>query len=256
MNFLVSEIVEYFYAFLLPFARLSAFTLAVPIFSLEAFNLRFRILFAAILSFFAMEFTNFNAQEVDTISLIWLVITQIFIGLFAGFSLQIVSGAVAVGGQAISNSMGLSMANMMDPNLGNVPIIAQFLIILSSFIFLAVDGHLILVQLLIQSFESFPIGQALTLNSVYEIFISWTPLMFMGGLVLALPLMISVLLVNAGLGMITRAAPSLNIISVGFPAILLAGFFLLMFSMPGVMQRIGRFWDSGFDLLANIFGIS
>ena len=254
MNFLVTEIVEYFYAFLLPFARISAFTLAVPIFSLEAFNLRFRILFAAILTFFAMEFTNFNAQEIDIISLIWLVINQIFIGLFAGFSLQIVSGAVA-GGQAVSNSMGLSMANMMDPNLGNVPIIAQFLIILSTFIFLAVDGHLILVQLLIQSFESFPIGQALTLNSVYEIFISWTPLLFMGGLVLALPLMISVLLVNAGLGMITRAAPSLNIISVGFPAILLAGFFLLMFSMPGVTQRIGRFWESGFELLANIFGI-
>ena len=97
MNFLVSEIVEYFYAFLLPFARLSAFTLAVPIFSLEAFNLRFRIIFAAVLTFFAMEFTNFNAQEVDLISLIWLVITQIFVGLFAGFSLQIVSGAVAVG---------------------------------------------------------------------------------------------------------------------------------------------------------------
>ena len=144
-----------------------------------------------------MDLTNFNAQEIDTISLIWLVITQIFIGLFAGFSLQIVSGAVAVGGQAVSNSMGLSMANMMDPNLGNVPIIAQFLIILSTFIFLAVDGHLIIVQLLIQSFASFPIGQGLDLNSVYDIFSTWTPLLFMGGLVLALPLMISVLLVNA-----------------------------------------------------------
>lgn len=256
MNFLVNEIVEYFYAFLLPFARISAFTLAVPVFSLDAFNLRFRIIFAAILTIFAMDLTNFNAQEIDTISLIWLVITQIFIGLFAGFSLQIVSGAVAVGGQAVSNSMGLSMANMMDPNLGNVPIIAQFLIILSTFIFLAVDGHLIIVQLLIQSFASFPIGQGLDLNSVYDIFSTWTPLLFMGGLVLALPLMISVLLVNAGLGMITRAAPSLNIISVGFPAILLAGFFLLMFSMPGVIQRIGKFWESGFELLANIFGIT
>jgi flagellar biosynthetic protein FliR len=256
MNFLVNEIVEYFYAFLLPFARISAFTLAVPVFSLDAFNLRFRIIFAAILTIFAMDLTNFNAQEIDTISLIWLVITQIFIGLFAGFSLQIVSGAVAVGGQAVSNSMGLSMANMMDPNLGNVPIIAQFLIILSTFIFLAVDGHLIIVQLLLQSFASFPIGQGLDLNSVYEIFSTWTPLLFMGGLVLALPLMISILLVNAGLGMITRAAPSLNIISVGFPAILLAGFFLLMFSMPGVIQRIGKFWESGFELLANIFGIT
>ena len=256
MNFLVNEIVEYFYAFLLPFARISAFTLAVPVFSLDAFNLRFRIIFAAILTIFAMDLTNFNAQEIDTISLIWLVITQIFIGLFAGFSLQIVSGAVAVGGQAVSNSMGLSMANMMDPNLGNVPIIAQFLIILSTFIFLAVDGHLIIVQLLLQSFASFPIGQGLDLNSVYDIFSTWTPLLFMGGLVLALPLMISVLLVNAGLGMITRAAPSLNIISVGFPAILLAGFFLLMFSMPGVIQRIGKFWESGFELLANIFGIT
>ena len=90
--------------------------------------------------------------------MITTLLVQIFLGLVAGFILQIVNGAVTVGGQAISNSMGLGMANMVDPTLGNVPVISQFLVILSTLIFIIADGHLLLIQILIQSFETIPIG--------------------------------------------------------------------------------------------------
>jgi flagellar biosynthetic protein FliR len=179
---------------------------------------------------------------------------QVFIGVFAGFLLQIVNGAVAVGGQAISNSMGLGMASLVDPSLGNVPVISQFLIILSTFIFMAIDGHLILIQLLLYSFDSIAVNEAFTFELVYRVFIEWSPLLFLGGLVIALPILISVLLINAGLGMITRSAPSLNIISVGFPAILITGTLLLMFAIPGIIQRIGDFWQEGFSLLGTLWG--
>ena len=255
MNFLVSEVVTYLSLFVLPFARVSAFMLAAPIFSLQAFNVRFRVLFSAILTFAVVESITFDTQGLAFVELMTLVIMQIFVGLFAGFLLQIVNGAVAVGGQAISNSMGLGMASLVDPSLGNVPVISQFLIILSTFIFIAVDGHLILVQLLLQSFQTIPVDETFSLALIYRVFIEWSPLLFLGGLVVALPILISVLLINAGLGMITRSAPSLNIISVGFPAILVAGTVLLMLAIPGIIQRIGIFWQDGFSLLTTLWGL-
>ncbi|MDF1766609.1 MAG: flagellar biosynthetic protein FliR [Gammaproteobacteria bacterium] len=254
MDFLVSEIVAYLYSFVLPFARISAFILSAPIFSLQAFNVRFRVLFSAVLTFVVVDSLGFDAQALSLTELMSLVVMQVFIGVFAGFLLQIVNGAVAVGGQAISNSMGLGMASLVDPSLGNVPVISQFLIILSTFIFMAIDGHLILIQLLLYSFDSIAVNEAFTFELVYRVFIEWSPLLFLGGLVIALPILISVLLINAGLGMITRSAPSLNIISVGFPAILITGTLLLMFAIPGIIQRIGDFWQEGFSLLGTLWG--
>jgi flagellar biosynthetic protein FliR len=105
-----------------------------------------------------------------------------------------------------------------------------------------------------QSFTTFPVDRTFSLNIIYDLFIEWTPLLFVGGLVLALPVIISVLLVNAGLGMITRSAPALNIISVGFPAIMLAGVIIILIALPGIVQRIDSFWREGFNTLGNFFG--
>ena len=235
INILASEIVDYFYAFLLPFVRISAFTLAVPVFSLNALNVRFRIIIATALSVLAVELVEFDSQSLSIDSLITLILIQIFLGLVSGFILQIINGAITVGGQAISNSMGLGMANLIDPTLGNVPVISQFMVILSTLIFLVADGHLILIQILMQSFVTFPVDATFSLNIIYDLFLEWTPLLFTGALVLALPVIISVLLVNAGLGMITRSAPALNIISVGFPAIMLAGIVIIIIALPGIV---------------------
>ena len=254
INILVSEIVNYFYAFLLPFVRISAFTLAAPIFSLNAFNVRFRIIVATVLTVLAVNLVEFDAQSLSLDSLITLLLVQVFLGLISGFILQIINGAITVGGQAISNSMGLGMANLIDPTLGNVPVISQFLVILSTLIFILADGHLILIQILMQSFTTFPVDRTFSLSIIYDLFIEWTPLLFVGGLVLALPVIISILLVNAGLGMITRSAPALNIISVGFPAIMLSGIIIILIALPGIVQRIGTFWSEGFNMLGNFFG--
>lgn len=253
MNFLVSEIVTYFYIFIVPFARISAFMLAVPIFSLDAFNIRFRVMFSAVLTMLAVEIVDFNAELLSLGALVTEIIVQIFIGLFSGYILQIVNGAIAVGGQAISNSMGLGMANLMDPTLGNVPVISQILIILATLIFIVVDGHLVLIDILMQSFVVFPIGQIFSLNIIHNIFLEWSPLLFLGGLVISLPIMISVLLVNAGLGMITRSAPAMNIISVGFPAILLMGIILLLIALPGMLGRIEIFWQDGLNMINSFY---
>ena len=166
INVLTTEIADYFYAFLMPFVRISAFTISAPIFTVGAFNIRFRIMVAVMLTLLAINVVEFDAQALSIDALITTLLVQIFLGLVAGFILQIVNGAVTVAGQAISNSMGLGMATMVDPTLGNVPVISQFLVILSTLIFIIADGHLVLIQILMQSFVSLPIAQTLSLEIV------------------------------------------------------------------------------------------
>ena len=113
---------------------------------------------------------------------------------------------------------------------------------------------MLLIQILIQSFETIPIAQSLSIEIIYDLFLEWTPLLFLGGLIVALPVIISVLLVNAGLGMITRSAPALNIISVGFPAIMLSGILIVLIALPGIVQRIDLFWRDGFEVFSRFLG--
>jgi flagellar biosynthetic protein FliR len=236
-------------AFLWPFVRIGAFLVAAPLFSLDAVLLRVRILLALALTF--MIYNLLEAPEIDPLSLagIGQILIQIYLGLMLGFILQIVTAAVALAGQAIANSMGLGFANLVDPAMGNIPVLSQFLVILATFIFLAVGGHLLVISLLLESFFLVPIGSVPEFQQWPGILMNWLPMLFIAGLNLSLPLLVSILLVNIGLGIVTRSAPALNIISVGFPAILLAGLILLNFALPGMMQAIERLWLQSYDVM-------
>ena len=98
--------------------------------------------------------------------------------------------------------------------------------------------HLILIELLFMSFESFPLGESISLEPLVQPVIDWSSSIFTGGLLIALPIMIAMLLVNTGLGIITRSAPSLNIIAVGFPAITLIGVFILLLSLGTLAYQL------------------
>ena len=254
-TFLMAEIIDIFYQFLFPFSRLSAFLLASPFYSIESINVRFRLAISAVFTFLYLSYLEgVSIDPLTSVGFLY-ILQEIAIGVILGFSLQLVSAAITVGGQAISNAMGLGMANMFDPNLGNVPVISQFLIILSTLIFLLIDGHLVIIDLIFQSFEQLPIGQPLLILPLLDSLLELTPLVFSGGLLLALPMMISLLLVNIGLGIITRSAPSLNIIAVGFPAILLIGSILLIVALPGVLRLIQDFWIESFEKMTLMIGI-
>lgn len=249
MNYALPEVIELFYVFLYPFTRISAFLLASPFYSIEAINLRFRIALAALLT--ALYLSYFDSVVYDPLTGEGFIqlIYQAAIGIALGFSLQLVSAAITLGGQAISNSIGLGMANMFDPALGNVPVISQLLIVLSTLIFLLIDGHLILIELIFNSFRSFPVGAEIPGEALIQAIMDWSPMIFSGGLLIALPLIVTMLLVNIGLGIITRSAPSLNIIAVGFPAIILVGMVLLVLAMPGILQLIQEFWLNALEQL-------
>jgi len=138
--------------------------------------------------------------------------------------------------------------------MGNVPVISQFLIICSTLIFLALGGHVLVLSLVMESFRLLPIGELINIEPLIGLFIEWSAMIFLGAVLLGLPIMVALLFINIGLGVITRAAPALNIFAVGFPAMILAGLVLLSMSMTSIGYRIQWLWQQAFDTLGQAMG--
>jgi len=256
MDILVSEIVQRFYTLLWPMIRVSAFLLSSPFFSLRAVTVRIRVLLAALLTLMIYPLVDWPIIDPYSAAGLREIFNQVLIGTVMGMILQIVNGALVVGGQAVSGAMGLGMANMVDPNMGNVPVISQFFIICSTLIFMGMGGHVLVISLLLESFKTLPIGQMLAPDMLMAVLLQWSTMMFLGALLLALPIMVSLLFVNIGVGVITRAAPALNIFAVGFPAMILVGMVLLATSMTSIGYRIQWLWQESFNVVGQALGVT
>jgi flagellar biosynthetic protein FliR len=256
MNASLIEIVDKFLVVIWPMLRLSAFLAFTSIFSIRAVNLRIRVLLGFAMAFLVAQ--QIDIPRIDPLSAEGLVeiFRQILIGLTMGLVSQVASAAMVVAGQAVSGSMGLSIANMMDPNMGNVPVISQFFNILGTLVFLGMGGHLIVFGLVLESFQLIPIGQSFFSQDMLGKMINWSAMMFLGALLIGLPVMMTLLFINVGLGFVARAAPSLNIFTVGFPALILTGFVILIFSMGNNVARIQWVWTQAFMVLRSFLGAS
>ncbi|WP_353238175.1 flagellar biosynthetic protein FliR [Limnohabitans sp.] len=256
MNFLAADIVERFYTFLWPMLRISALMITAPIFSLSAFNTRLRILLALVLTWLVYPLHTWPVVDPTSAQGLVEVFNQIMIGATMGLILQVVVGAVVVAGQSIAAAMGLSMANMIDPNMGNVPTISQLMIVMSTLIFVGFGGHSIMLGLILESFHSLPIGTSIMNQAVYGRVLQWSSMVFLGAVLMALPVMVALLFINVGLGVVTRAAPSLNIFALGFPAMIMSGFVILIISMDSIGGRINWLWVQGFSVVREVLGVS
>ena len=256
MDLLVSEIVQRFYTLLWPMIRVSAFLLASPFFSLRAVSVRVRVLLAALLTLMVYPLVDWPIIDPFSAPGLREVFNQVLIGAVMGMLLQIVNAALVVGGQAVSSAMGLGMANMVDPNMGNVPVISQFFIVCSTLIFMGMGGYVLVISLVLESFKTLPIGQMLAPDMLMAVLLQWSAMMFLGALLLSLPIMVSLLFVNIGVGVITRAAPALNIFAVGFPAMIFVGMVLLATSMTSIGYRIQWLWQQSFDVVGQALGIT
>jgi flagellar biosynthetic protein FliR len=146
---------------------------------------------------------------------------------------------------------------MMDPQNGvQVPVVAQLYILTSTLLFLAMNGHLLLLEILAQSFSTFPVAADGLGRSALEQIIGWGSRMFAGGLLIALPAVAVLLLANLGMGIITRAAPQLNIFAVGFPMTILIGFLMLWITLPNVMANFIELLEEAFYTLQQLLHIA
>jgi flagellar biosynthetic protein FliR len=255
MDLLAADIVNRFYTFLWPMLRISALLLTAPLFSISAVPRRVRVLAALALAWFIYPLVEWPLIDPMSAPGLVEIVNQIFIGCVMGLTLQVAVAAVVTAGQALANAIGLSMATLIDPTLGNVPILSQFLLIMAVLIFVGTDGHLLLLSLLLKSFSAVPIGQSMLNQAVWGKLIAWSSMIFTGALLISLPVMAVLLLINAGLGVVTRAAPSLNIFAVGFPAMMLVGILACMLTMESMGLRLQWLWVQAFEVLDDLLGV-
>ena len=239
-----------------PFLRISAMFAVSPILSARMVPVRIRLLLALAVASLLVPLIP-SASGIDPMSAEGFLVSihQVMIGLAMGFILQLVFAALAIAGESVALSMGLGFASMVDPQNGiQVPIVSSYYVIVATLLFLVLNGHLALIGVLADSFYSLPVGiDGVARESLWHLG-QWGSRMFMGALLIALPALTSMLLVNLAFGVITRAAPQLNIFAVGFPVTLLLGFVVLMLSVPSLTPRFTELLTNGYQLISRLTG--
>ncbi len=237
-----------------PMMRIGAMLMAMPVIGTRLVPTRIKIILTFVLSVLVLPLLP-EVPQVEALSVQGLLISvqQILIGLSMGFTMQLVFGALMIAGESIAMSMGLGFASMVDPTNGvNVPVISQFFIIIGTLLFLALGGHLTLIQLVVSSFQSLPISPSGVERDSYWALFSWGSQMFIGALWVAIPALISMLVITLSMGVMTRAAPQLNIFSVGFPVTMFMGFIILILVLPGFLPRINQMMLQAMQLSQSI----
>lgn len=221
--------------------RPGAAFLVAPIFGASFVPLQLRLILALALGIPALNAVHFVLPTDGLVSIagFMLVAGEVLAGLALGFAVQIGFSAAAIGGETISNAMGLGFAGMMDPSTGqHNPMLGQFLTILATFLFLAMGGHLALAATIVESYRALPPGNAWLSASAIHGLVLFGGTLFAAGLSIALPVGFAIILVQLVMAMLARSAPQLNIFSVGLPAAVLAGIVLLAIGAPVIGDAI------------------
>lgn len=215
--------------------RPGAAFLAAPVFGATFVPVQLRLVIALAIGIPALAAAPFALPPDGLVSIagFLLIAGEVLVGLALGFAVQIGLSAALVAGEAIANVMGLGFAASMDPQSGQAsPALGQFLSILATFLFLALDGHLALAATIVESYRALPPGEAwLSADSIMGL-VQFGGVLFAAGLSIALPVGTALVFVQIMMGVLARSAPALNLFAVGFPATLLAGLVLLAMGAP------------------------
>ena len=192
--------------------------------------------------------------KIDMVSLkgMLTVLHQIVIGVAMGMVTQFISQTFVLLGQIIGMQSSLGFASMVDPNNGqNTPLLGQFYLFLITMIFLATDGHLQMLTLVIMSFESLPVGESLQMVD-FRLLATWFGVMFKMALGMSLAAIIALLTINMSFGVMTRAAPQLNIFSLGFAFALLVGLLVSIYMLDEILGQYLIHWQQGVSTICDI----
>ena len=254
MVFSGAEITSWVSSYLLPLFRIAALVSIAPIFGARFVPVNIKVAISVVLTVLVVSVVP-QTTPIEPLSLggAVAIFQQIIIGFAMGFSMLLVFSVFVTGGQIIALSMGLGFATMVDPQNGaQVPVLSQLYQLMVTLAFLAFNGHVILVEVLVDSFTVLPISSTgLTVESFWQI-VSWGSYLFQGAVVLALPVIAALLVVNLSLGVIMRASPQFNILSIGFPITLTLGFIVIMITLPTFIPQVSLHMAAGFDLVARV----
>lgn len=242
-------------AFLWPFCRIAGLLSILPGIGGAEVPVRVRVGLAVALTILIAP-TLAPMPDVAPLSAAGVLVTfrEILTGIAGGFVLIVAFNAVTLAGESIAVTMGLGFALMNDPRNGvQVPTVSQFYLLMATLLFFALDGHHAVLVLLGGSFTALPVGAELG-DDALPALLRFGATMFAGALGVALPALAAMLATNIAMGVVTRAAPQLNLFSVGFPVTMLVGFAALLLTLPAFGESVEALFATAVETLASLYG--
>jgi flagellar biosynthetic protein FliR len=237
-----------------PSLRIGGFVAAAPIASEKTIPGRVKIVLTVMLAVLVSPLAPVPASlSIFSGAGILTAVQEILIGISIGMVMQLAFESLTFAGQTISMTMGLGFATLVDPQRGaSVPVLGQLFMIMGTLAYLAINGHLLLLGALANSFQTLPIGSANLDKDFLVAVATWGTRIFETGLLIALPVVVALVIVNAALGVVTRAAPQLNLFGIGFTITLICGFFVLMVGLGGIMTGISTLIDDALRAVVDL----
>jgi len=249
IHFTSDQWLEWLGLYFWPLLRILALISTAPILSERSIPKRVKIGLAILITIIVAPTLPPVNVPIFSAPALWVGLQQILIGVAIGFTMQFAFAAVRMAGELIGLQMGLSFATFFDPGSRlNMPIIARIIDLLAMLLFMAFDGHLWLISMLVDTFHTLPIGGDAVNSNAFMALTRAAGLIFISGLMLALPLITLLLTVNLALGLLNRMAPQLSVFVIGFPITLTVGMLLISLLMP----LIAHLFSEVFNLLSNI----
>ena len=233
--------------YLWPFLRILSLFMAAPLYSHHSIPMRSKVGMAAAMA--AVMAPGLDPQQqisLDSAQVFPLILQQIAVGLSLGFIVRLAMTGIELAGELIGLQMGLSFAGFFDPqsqHSGNA--VGSWLGVIAMLVFLAIDGHLVMIRTLGDTFRLFPVGSSIfSINDIGRL-VSMGGEVFRLGLELALPFIAVLLIVNLAIGVMVRVAPQLNLMSVGMPATISVGIASLFLLLPYLERPITQALERG-----------
>lgn len=242
-------------SFLLPFFRIGAFLMALPLFGSQLVNTQIRIAFAFIISIIVTP--SIPVFDYDPVSpaFIVLIFEQVIIGVLLGFVVSILFQIFSLAGQLAAMKAGLGFAMSNDPANGiSVATMGQYYLTMASLAFLITDTHHVMFEYLIDSFNYWPIGKGFDSVHYYEV-INLGGWMFEKAMLMILPLSIATLVMNLSFGVVAKASPQLNIFALGFPVIMMFSLFFFWVMLEDFTDIYRLFFEELIKWIKDTWGL-
>lgn len=254
MEILFDSIQQVLAAYLWPLFRIASMLMVMAIFGASTTPTRVRLLMAvAITVAVAPVLPPMPNIELMSLESVLVTVQQLLIGSAMGFVTLLLMQTFVLTGQIIGMQTSLGFASMVDPASGQqTPVVGNFFLVLTTLIFLSVDGHLVLIRMLIASFNTIPVSIHGISIASYRSLAEWGSYMFGAALTMSVSAIVALLTVNLAFGVMTRASPQLNIFSIGFPVTMIGGLLILWLTLGPVMAHFDDVWHEAQVLLCDI----
>jgi flagellar biosynthesis protein FliR len=241
-------------AFFWPFFRILALIATSPFFGARGIPASTKVGFAFLLTVLVAPMVGpLPAIQPASAQGLYIVAQQLMIGISMGLAIRVVFSAIEMAGHIMGLQMGLGFATFFDPqNSAQIPVMGQFLGIVAMLMFLAINGHLLVISALVESFEVMPIGLHPLGNQGWGTLASWGSEIFRGGVLISLPVVAVLMMVNVALAILTRAAPQLNIFAVGFPLTLAVGFLVIAVATSYLLPIFASMMETAMQTMMKI----